>query len=361
MTERERYLKTIRFEEVDHPPFWRDWIASTTLERWHKEGLPKDVSLEDYFGFERFGNVSVNLGLVPAFKVETIEETERYRIYRDSDGSIKKQFKEYSGFGMPQWIRYPLRRREDWEEYKDRLNPDSPQRYPPQEKWEEMKGLWRERDYPLGISAGSFYGWLRNWFGLENLSIMFFEEPDLIHEMMDYIADFVIKVIHRALDEVEIDVAIFWEDMCYKAGPLISPAMFKEFLVPRYKRVTSFLREHGVELCWVDSDGNIDQLIPLWIEGGVTGFYPLEVAADVDAVRLRKEYGKQIVMWGNIDKRALAKGKSEIEGELKRVLPLIEEGGYIPLVDHAIPDDVPYENYLYYLELKRKIFGISER
>ena len=99
MTERERYLRTMRFEEVDHPPFWADWFVTTTLERWHREGLPEDVHIEDYFGFERIEHIPVNLGLVPPFKVETLEETEKYRIFRDVDGSIRKQFRDYSGFG----------------------------------------------------------------------------------------------------------------------------------------------------------------------------------------------------------------------------------------------------------------------
>jgi len=359
MTQRERYLRTVRFEDVDHPPFWADWIASTTLERWHREGFPEDVHIEDYFGFERMENVPINLGLVPPFKVETLEETDKYRVFRDSDGSLRKQFKDYSGFGMPQWLEYPIKDGDYWERFKERLNPESPCRYPPERKWEEMKFLWSRRDYPLAVPAGSFYGWVRNWVGMENLAYLFYDDPDLVHEMMDYIADFVIRTIHRALDEVDVDVAIFWEDMCYKTGPLISPDMFREFLLPRYKKVTSFLREHGVRLCWVDSDGRIDQLVPLWIEGGVNGLYPLEVAAGVDAVRLREEYGRQIVMWGNIDKRALAKGKEEIDREFRRVERLVEDGGYIPLVDHAIPDDVPYENYLYYLKRKREMFGMG--
>lgn len=158
MTERERYLRTMRFEEVDHPPFWADWFVTTTLERWHREGLPEDVHIEDYFGFERIEHIPVNLGLVPPFKVETLEETEKYRIFRDVDGSIRKQFRDYSGFGMPQWLEYPIKTREDWERFEERLNPDSPCRYPPRKRWEEMKRLWMQRDYPLAVPAGSFYG-----------------------------------------------------------------------------------------------------------------------------------------------------------------------------------------------------------
>lgn len=360
MNDRERYWKTMEFKKVDHCPFWQDWYSPTALERWHKEGLPEDVHIGEYFGFEQGGGVPVTLGIIPGFKVETIEETEIYRVFRDGDGSIKKQFKEYSGFGMPQWIEYPIKNRKDWEEYKKRLNPDSPRRYPPRRNWEEWKSIARKCDYPISIGACSFYGWIRNWIGVENLSLMFFDDPGLIHEMMEYIADFTVKVLHRVLDEVrDIDYACFWEDMCYKTGPLISPKMFRDFMLPHYKRVTAFLREHGVKLSWVDCDGNIEELIPLWIEGGVTGFYPLEVAAGMDAVKLRRIYGKRIVMWGNVDKRALAKGKETVDAELNRLAPVVHEGGFVPLVDHAIPEDVSYENYLYYIEQRKKICGLK--
>jgi uroporphyrinogen decarboxylase len=161
----------------------------------------------------------------------------------------------------------------------------------------------------ISIDGGSFYGFLRDWVGVKKLSLMLYDDPDLVHEMMDYLAGFYIEVLHRALDEVDIDFAMFWEDMCYKTGPLLSPAMFREFMLPHYKRVTSFLVDHGVELSWVDCDGNIEALIPLWIEGGVRGFYPLEVASGMDAGALRAEYGQQIVIWGNVDKRALAQGR----------------------------------------------------
>lgn len=360
MNDRERYWRTMEFKKVDHCPFWQDWYSPTGLERWHKEGLPEDVHIGEYFGFEPAGGVPVNLGIIPDFKVETIEETGTYRTFRDGDGSIKKQFKEYSGFGMPQWIEYPIKGRKDWEEYKKRLNPDSPLRYPPKLNWEEWKSIVKKRSYPIGIGTCSFYGWIRNWIGVENLSVMFFDDPGLIHEMMEYIADFTMKVLRKALNEVkDIDYAYFWEDMCYKTGPLISPKMFRDFMLPHYKKVTALLREHGVKLSWVDCDGNIEELIPLWIEGGVTGFYPFEVAAGMDCVKLRKIYGKNIVMWGNVDKRALAKGKEAIDTELNRLAPLVAEGGFIPLVDHAIPEDVSYENYLYYLEQRRKLCGVK--
>jgi hypothetical protein len=363
MTNRERFWKTMRFEEIDRLPFWADWIGP--FDRWREEGMPKDVDPFEYFGFEGLisafwgrPRVPVNLGMYPGYKVVIIEETDEYRLYRAGDGVLTKAHRNVKGYPTYQWLDYPIKNRDDWDKFREeQLNPDSPGRYPEESQWEAMKKEWKDRDYTISIDGGSFYGFARNWIGVHNISYLFFDDPNLMGDIMEYLADHFVKVLHRALHEVDVDFALFWEDMCYKAGPLISPAMFREFLLPGYKKVTSFLVEHGVKLSWVDCDGNIEALLPLWIEGGVRGHYPLEVASDMDAGKLRDQYGQEIVMWGNVDKRALAKGKSAIDAEMDRLAPVVAKGGFIPLVDHGVPEDISYENYCYYLKRRKEITG----
>ncbi|MBO3799978.1 MAG: hypothetical protein FGF52_02830 [Candidatus Brockarchaeota archaeon] len=136
---------------------------------------------------------------------------------------------------MPQWLEYPIKTRLDWErEVMPRLNPKSPARYPLW--WDDYVRWVRDRDYPLGISAGSYYGWIRNWMGIERLSRLIYEDPELIKEIADYIADFVIETIRRAVEEIDLDFAIMWEDMAMKTGPLIFPRKFKELMVPACKK-----------------------------------------------------------------------------------------------------------------------------
>ncbi len=375
MNNRERFWRTMRFQAVDRLPFWADWLGP--WETWRRQGLPiaspaapelfdERAWFIDFFGFEGMYSafwgqprVPVNIGLCPGFAIEVLEETASYRIYRGGGGAIVKQFKDPGGSLIStQFLEYPVKSRRDWERLRDEhLDPNAPGRYPPEAEWQALVRRWQDRGEALSVDGGSFYGFVRDWIGPEGLSYMLYDDPALIHEIMDYLADFYPRVLHRALHDVEIDFAMFWEDMCYKAGPLLSPTMFREFMLPGYQQVTSFLREHGVELSWVDCDGNIEALIPLWLEGGVQGFYPLEVAAGMDAGKLRLQYGKQIVMWGNVDKRALAAGKEAIDAEMARLAPVAEAGGFIPLVDHGVPDDVPYQNYLYYLEQRRRLAG----
>ena len=373
MNIRERFWRFARYQEIDRLPFWADWIGP--FKRWRTEGFPIDVDVDqpesrapwlDFFGFEGMYSafwgvprVPVSVMIGPEFEKVILEEKDAYCIYRGGSGTTVKQFKNGQGTpGSTQWLDYPIKGRDDWKRFRDEhLDPNAPGRYPEPSEWEAMKKRWENRDSVISIDGGSFYGFVRDWIGVENLSLILYDDPDLVHEMMDYLAGFFIQILHRALDEVDVDFAMFWEDMCFKTGPLMSPAMFREFCLPNYKKVTSFLVEHGVELSWVDCDGNIDALIPLWIEGGVRGFYPLEVAAGMDAGKLKKQYGKQILLWGNVDKRALAQGKKAIDAEIARLAPVVECGGFMPLVDHGVPDDVSYPNYLYYLEQRKRITG----
>jgi len=372
LSRRERFWRTMRYRPVDRLPFWADWLGP--VERWKKEGLPIDIDpadgtgmrqwFVDHFGFDGMysafwgtSRVPVNVGVCPGAPEETLEETDAYRIYRNGSGVTVKQFIKIPGSLHPtQFLGYPIKTRRDWQRFRDaHLDPHAPGRYPEEEEWEALVRRWRDRDDVITIDGGSFYGFMRDWIGVEGLSVLFYDDPGLVHEMVDFLAGSYVEVLHRALDEVDVDLAMFWEDMCYKTGPLISPAMFREFILPGYKRVTTFLVEHGVELSWVDCDGNIEALIPLWIEGGVRGFYPLEVAAGMDAGKLRETYGQEIVMWGNVDKRALARGPAATDAEIARLAPVAALGGFIPLVDHGVPDDVPYENYLYYLEQRKRL------
>jgi uroporphyrinogen decarboxylase len=370
MTVRERFRRWTRFEEKRDLPFWADWLGP--WKTWSKQGLEIPVGMSDE-GFrdwclERFGfegmysafwgvpRVPVNIGPCPAFAEEVFEETGEYRVVRAGNGVIQKEFKlQDTSIHAALYLEYPIKNRADWVRYRnERLDPHAPGRYPESSEWERLKAEWRTGDQVISVDGGSFYGFLRDWIGMENLSLLVYDDFPLVREMMATLADFYIEVLRKAVGEVCIDFAMFWEDMCYKNGPLLSPAMFRKLLLPCYLKVTGFLAENGVELSWVDCDGNIDALLPLWLEGGVRGFYPLEVAAGMDANRLRAQYGERILMWGNVDKRALIAGPAAIDAELDRLAPAAAAGGFIPLVDHGVPDDIPLGHYLYYLDQRKK-------
>ena len=355
MNSRERFLATMNYGDFDHASWLEMWYWNETVPIWRKQGLPADVHLEQYLGIDRREVMEINLGLVPGFEPETIEESESYIISRRADGIVCKRFKVGTRQGhMPQWLSFPMQTRADWEErFRPRLDPTSPCRYPLY--WEEQVRHWAGRDHILRLRAGSIFGVLRNWMGLEGISVALCDDPAWVQEMMDYMAEFLVTVLGRALQEVEIDYITVWEDMAYKAGPLISPAMFRRHMLEPYKKLTSLFHANGAHLILVDCDGYAEPLIPLWLEGGVTGLWPVERASGMDPVALRERYGRELRLMGGIDKRAVKAGPRETDAELAHVAPLAVEGGYIPLIDHLVPPDISWERYLYYLKRMKEM------
>ena len=346
----------MKHEPVDRAPFLDlNWYWPETIKRWQKEGMPGDVHPTDYFGLDYVDRLPANKELCPPFEEETFEEDEEHRIYRDSKGIIKREFKKDPMQSMPKWLKFPLETKEDWKEIKKRLDPYSPARLPL--NWDALARGYKEREWIIRLYGGSLFGYLRNLMGFERILMTFHDDPMWIHEMIEYMAWFFMEANRKILESgVQVDIIFIWEDMAYKTGPMISPKMFREFLVPRYKKLTEFYRGYGIEYFFVDCDGNPSELIPLWLEGGVNGFFPIEVAAGMDPVELKKKYGKSLLLLGGIDKRTLTKGKEAIEKELKTKLPfLFKKGGYSPWADHMIPPDVPLENFRYFVDLTKEI------
>lgn len=362
MTGRERWRRIFNYEKVDRIFNCEFGWWSDTLKRWHKEGLPEEVDSNPkgdiYFNFDKEAGIPIKMGLLPSFEEEIIEETEKYIIKKDATGTTLQIFKDGSST-IPHYIKFPVETREDWDEFKERLKPDIEKRYP--QNWEEFKKEWENRNYPLGLPVGSLFGWIRDWMGFENCLMSFYTQPDLIEDMMNHIVNFILTLIEKALEEVKgIDYAAFWEDMAFKTQPMISPALFSKYLVPRYKKITDKLKQYGINVVIVDCDGNINELVPLWLEGGVNVMFPLEINSKSDPVALRKKFGKKVLLKGGVDKIALIHGKEAIDREIDRIKDLVEEGGYIPHVDHRVPPDVSYENYLYYLKKKKEVFKIDD-
>lgn len=369
MNERERFLATVRFKNADRYPYWELGIWGQTYERWLNEGLNECELNGNWFrGEPEFAKldkrefITLNLGPIPGFE-RTIEENDRYVILVDRWGRVRRALKEGTARGtrpsMDTYLDFPVKDRDDFLEMTKHFDPCEPTRYP--KNWEDLKEDWEKRDCPLYLTEncgfGGLYWNLREMMGTVRLSLAFYKMPKLIHEILDFMVDFFIKGTKKALEEVEVDAFILNEDFAYKAGPLISPVIFQEFFLPRYEEIIGHLRKNGVEVVELDSDGNTEVLIPLFIEAGIDAHWPMETAAEMDPLKIRKEYGKELALYGGIDKRVLAKDKKAIKKELNsKIPPLIElGGGYIPTVDHTVPPDVPLENFLYYLELKRKI------
>ncbi len=384
MNTRERFLRCMRFEPVDRPPNFEMGYWGQTVERWLNEGMPREAYPWDfeydelglrvgkktfngpfyehaYFGVEKRPCVPLELFALPPFETVVYEETDRYLVYRDEDGIVRRALKEGTVRGtrpsMDTYIDFPVKTREDFKALKKRYDPHAPGRYP--DDWDEVVTYFNdEREFPVCLLPNGtigFYSLARRWMGTVGLSKAFYTNPSLVHEIMDFIADYTVEVTHKALHDVHVDFCNFFEDFAEKGGPLMSPRLFKEFILPRYEYVTEFLRKHGVASIWLDSDGNIEPILPMFIDAGITCVWPIEAAAGMDPWKIRREYGHEFALSGGIDKREIAKGKEAIEREVMSKVPgLVADGGYIPSLDHAFPPDISYENFLHYLKVKMK-------
>lgn len=264
MTHRERFNRVMHFQEVDRIPNEEFGYWGETLERWRGEGMPADADEELYFGLDIRRErrlIQPNFGPIPAMDhgITSMEELEKAKPH-----------------------------------FYDSL--DSPERYPA--NWDQMVEGYKNRDYPLGLNFTGFYGQPRGWLGLSGLSIAYYERPEFIHALGDFWADVVIGIIKRALVDVDLDFIQVWEDMAYNHGSLISPDTYREFMTHYYRRVTVFIHSHGIDVIIVDCDGNINDMVELFIESGVTGLYPLERVARTDPFMIREKYPDFLLLGG---------------------------------------------------------------
>lgn len=356
MLQRERFIRTMTFQPVDRVPLLEWNIREATMREWIKQGYPEGVRYQAFFGLDTFYvNVPIRLSMYPEFEEQIIEQQAEYKIWRDNLGAIRKDFAENAtpGFVTRQWLKFAVEDRDDFLEMKKRYNSKSPERYP--ENWENIAKILSKSHVPTHLSIPFLFWTVRDWMGFENLCIAFYDQPALIEEMFEFLTDFIIDTLKDKIKNIDIDIVEFKEDMAYKHAPMISPEMFRKFMMPHYIRLIDFLKSNGVKLVYVDCDGYPGDLIPLWIEAGVDAMSPCEIAAGNDLIALRKEYPR-FGLLGGIDKRSLAKDKKSIYNEVMSKVPyMLEKGGYIPHVDHAIPPDVPLENYLYYREILTKV------
>ena len=354
MTTRERFIAAFTGGKPDRLPNVEFGYWEETLPLWHEQGLPahigSDAAVEEYLkldGLTIFCEVPIRNGLFPAFERKVISDEGDRRIIQDEEGNLCEIRPGHST--MPRYIQFGLRTREDWERLKrERLDPHAEGRFG---DFPALMSRARNTGMPVFLNAGSLYGWLRNWMGVEELSYALMTERVWVEEMMDHLTELTLSLISRIPPGVQVDLAWWWEDMCYNRGPLMSPRMFGEMLVPRYRQITQALRTHGVEINLLDCDGRINELVPGWLEGGITCMFPLE-AAHTNAFTLRRDFGEKVLLLGAVDKLALIAGKESVDREIERLIPLVQSGGYIPCVDHRVPADVTYANYLYYLEKK---------
>jgi uroporphyrinogen decarboxylase len=358
LSHRERFLRVFNGSPVDRVPFldiMGFWQSS--LERWKREGLAADATrqtVQAMVGFDGARGCKLPLqGYIwPEFERQVVDQQGTRMLVRNRWGSTEQRLTDSEL--MPITVAGPVTDRASWAAIKGRLDPDTPGRLP--DNWQAECRAARasgETVYAGDLPMG-FYGAPRELLGMEGLSLLFYDDPRLLHEILDTLCDLWIALIDRVQQGITLDWFFIWEDMCSKNGPLISPGLFREFLLPRYQRLIAAVRRGGCPHVLVDSDGDQRPLTPLWIEGGVTILFPWETQFGLDLAAVRRQY-PTLGMMGGLDKSALAHGKQAIDRELEKVPFMLERGRFVPGLDHGVPPDVSWDNYRYFYERLREL------
>ncbi|VBB05763.1 uroporphyrinogen decarboxylase (uro-d) [Lucifera butyrica] len=317
------------------------------------------LSTEEVFIYEQ------NLGFDPlkrvAFRVpflcfdeKLIEETSEYKIKLDRDGWKRKYYKTRD---LIQELRPVVSNEEDWQQLKDRVQ-KALDEYCTDENIQKIYGCYKEGhdkgDFAIRFRASGFFWTPRTLLGIEPHLMAFYDYPEMLHDINEFVLKVYMEKLDKILDIISPNVVFFEEDLSGSSGPMLSPALFDEFVGAYYKRLIPFLKKKGVANVFVDTDGEFNVLIPNFVEAGIDGFLPMDVQGGMDIVAVREKYST-LKFIGGYNKLEIARGKDAINKEFERIMPVIKQGGYLPCNDHQVPPDAPLENYKYYIKRLREV------
>lgn len=321
MNGRQRFIETMQFGHPDHVPYFEEGIRDDVLKAWRKQGLAADTDLDKMFASDRREEIDLDV------------------------------------YPHPWPRRWPVSTSE-LKAFARRLDPEDRTRLP--DNWKELLPAWNKREHVLmmRIHQGFFltmgvYGWQRFY----ELMKLIHYDPGFVRDMMKIQAGFVAALTDRALQDVEIDAAVFSEPIGANHGPLISPAMFVDFVLSSYGSLLDVLRRHNVNIIILRTYANARLLLPVLMEHGFDCLWACEVnTASMDYRSLRKEFGRGLRLIGGIDLDVLREGRDAIQREVEeKVPPLLAQGGYVPLADGRVREDIPFENYTFYRQLLEKV------
>jgi len=367
MTERERFNAVLHFQKADRVPNVEIGYWKGALNRWREEGLPPDMplwappddprytrnsrELTEYFGLDAH-DIAYGIGVSgepsPPRTFEVVEDDGETETIRFSDGYAYKRLKSDIE-GSLHDVGWAITNHKDWEKVRNSIVPGwhnisrTPETFPAD-----------DRDFAAVVSLPGFFWQLRIWMGFENACVVFYEDPGWAKDMLEFWGDYLKAQCALVLDHFRPEYIQFDEDMSYNHGPMLSPGILRKFLVPQYHKVTSYAQSRGVDIAAVDSDGLNDMMMPLLHEAGINTWLPMEIICrrgHADLLTLARQYPWLRII-GGIDKTALPKGKAAIDAEVAKIRPLVERGGYIPMIDHKVPPEVSLEAYRYYLQKK---------
>ncbi len=354
---RDAYLELMTFGACDRPMFCELFGLLKSLPgEWRAQGASQDeidlVAFDwDHVPVVCCGAACGPFGTPPP---QVIEETESYRIERDHLGRTTKLCKDAATIPLP--LDFPVKNMEDWLKLKPyytytdaRINVEALDR---------ARAL-RDRGFLVTAGIPGGFDTVRELMGEERACLAYYEQPELMHDILDTLRDTSVRVLDKVTKRVVVDHLSVHEDMAGKTGPLAGPAQIEVFIAPYYRACWEVVSGRNGRLFNQDSDGDMTPVVGAFIDCGINVMHPCEPAAGMDMVALRKRFGNQVAFLGGIDKHVLRKSRADIDRELAyKMQPLMREGGTVFALDHRIPNGTPLENYRYYVRRGREILGL---
>ena len=384
MTLKETVNAILHYRNYDRMPIVHFGFWFETLEKWYQEGhltadeahnwndgnyIDKQIDKKLGFDMNWYSCYSPVTNLFPAFERKVLETLpDGSKKVLDNNGAIVLE-KDHAG-SIPCEFDHLLKNRKSWEEHylprlqvtEDRITKSMVNTVEKPIPFDQggLEYLQNEnRPSHLGLFCGSLFGEIRNWLGLEGISYLYVDDEPLFDEITQTVADISYNCTKSVLEKgAKFDFAHFWEDICFKNGPLISPAVFERKIGPKYKKITELVNSYGIDIISVDCDGLIDSLIPTWFNNGVNTMFPIEVGTwDANIKPWREKFGKNLRGVGGMKKYVFAQDFAAIDQEIERLKALVDLGGYIPCPDHRIAPDGKWDNVRYYCDKMRQTFG----
>ena len=354
---REEYLDHMTFRTNARPLFTEIFGPIVGLkEEWEAQGAsPEELDMSAFrYQFEFRQPLPVNTGLLGGQTRQVIRDTDEELIYRDELGRTMHMIKGVATLAHP--LDYPVKNMDDWLKVKP-LYEYSPQRLG--KNWQAIAEQGLADGKVIGVSIPGGFDEPRQLMGEENLCLAYYEQPELIHDILATIGETAERVLDEVSKAVLVDKLYVHEDMAGKSGPLAGPKHIAEFIAPYYRRIWGMLAERGTRIFDQDSDGDMRAVIPAFMDAGVNCMHPMEPASGMDMVEIRKQYGNRLAFYGGIDKHVIRRSQDEITAELEYKLPpMIASGGCILALDHRIPNGTPLANYRFYID---KVWEIIQR
>ncbi len=355
--DREEYLDYMTFRSNRRPLFTELFGPLVGLkEEWVAEGAtPQELDFSAFrFRQARAGGVPVHTGWIGGDAEEILEQTEEYLIVRDRQGRVCKLFPHAATLAHP--IEYPVKTMADWLRLKHHYA-FSEERFGPE--WERVAREHRDAGRVVTVAIPGGFDEPRCLMGEEAVCVAYYDQPEMIRDMLETIGETAYRVLDRVSSAVPIDALFVHEDMAGKSGPLAGPEQVREFIAPYYRRIWDVLHARGARVFMQDSDGNMNAVIEAFLDAGVNAMHPFEPAAGMDIVKTRETYGTRLAFEGGIDKHVLRRGREAIVAELEyKVPPMVASGGCVLSLDHRIPNGTPLEAYRFYIE---KVWEILDR